>query len=213
MGQTGGFLLLLVVLVNFYILGSARLSSTIRALGVQGLALGLLPLAIQTHGSLHHTALALGTMAIKGALVPYLLAQAIRRVSVRREVEPRVGFVASMFLGAAALVLAFAVSRRLPESAGAGPLLVPVALATIMTGFIVLTTRHKALGQVVGYVVLEGGIYLFGLTQAERVPFLVELGVLLDVFVGIFVMGIVMFHISREFDTLDDSELTELRDP
>ncbi len=70
-------------------------------------------------------------------------------------------------------------------------------MSTVIIGLLVLTTRIKAITQVVGYLMLENGIYIFGLTHAERVPFLVELGVLLDVFVGVFVMGIVVFHINR----------------
>jgi hydrogenase-4 component E len=87
-----------------------------------------------------------------------------------------------------------------------------VALSTAIIGLVVLTTRNKALNQVVGYLVLENGIYVFGLSQAERVPFLVELGVLLDVFTGVFIMGIVVFHINRAFDSLDSARLTELKD-
>jgi hydrogenase-4 component E len=90
--------------------------------------------------------------------------------------------------------------------------LIPVALSTVIIGLIVLTTRNKALTQVVGYLILENGIYVFGLSQAERVPFLVELGVLLDVFTGVFIMGIVVFHINRAFDSLDSARLTELKD-
>ena len=88
----------------------------------------------------------------------------------------------------------------------------PYSLATLIIGFIVLTTRRKAITQVVGYLMLENGIYLFGLTQTESVPFLLELGVLLDVFVGVFIMGIVVFHINREFDSIDSARLTELSD-
>jgi len=89
---------------------------------------------------------------------------------------------------------------------------IPVALSTVIIGLLILTTRNKALTQVVGYLILENGIYVFGLSQAERVPFLVEVGVLLDVFAGVFIMGIVVFHINREFDSLDSARLTELRD-
>jgi hydrogenase-4 component E len=91
-------------------------------------------------------------------------------------------------------------------------MLVPVALATVIIGLIVLTTRNKAITQVVGYLILENGIYTFGMGQAERVPFLIELGVLLDVFAGVFIMGIVVFHINREFDSIDSTRLSELRD-
>ena len=81
-----------------------------------------------------------------------------------------------------------------------------------MIGLLVVITRTKALTQVVGYLMLENGIYLFGLTQAQRVPFLVEVGVLLDVFVGVFIMGIVVFHINREFDSISAARLTTLRE-
>lgn len=200
-------LLLLVVLTSFLALGTGRLSTCIRAVALQGLLLGLLPVTLQTGWSLHGVALAAGTVAVKGVLLPRFLFWAIREASIRREVEPRVGFVASMLLGAIALAVSFAIAGRLPLPERSADLLVPVALATVMMGLIVLTTRRKAINQVVGYLMLENGIYLFGLTQAERVPFLVEVGVLLDIFVAVFVMGIVVFHINREFDSLDATRL------
>lgn len=204
--------LLLIVLSNFAVLGTTRLSTCIRALAVQGVLLGILPVALASHLSLHIGALAIGTVAIKAGILPWFLAWAIREAAVRREIEPIVGFIGSIVLGALALVLAFAIASRLPPLASAESLLVPVSLSTVMIGFIVLTSRRKAVTQVVGYLMLENGIYLFGLTQTESVPFLLELGVLLDVFVGVFIMGIVMFHINREFDSLDSTRLTELSD-
>jgi len=131
---------------------------------------------------------------------------------VRREIEPLIGFTASLILGAAAVALSFAITPRLELPDTPSGVLIPVALSTVIIGLLVLTTRNKALTQVVGYLILENGIYVFGLSQAERVPFLVEVGVLLDVFAGVFIMGIVVFHINREFDSLDSARLTELRD-
>jgi hydrogenase-4 component E len=204
-------ILLLVVLTDFAVLGTSRLSACIRAIAAQGALLGVLPLVVEGAGSHHAVALALGTVAIKAVLLPRFLRWAIREASVRREVEPLVGYMASFLLGAAALVVSFAVAARLP-STGNATLLVPVALVTVIVGLVVLITRTKAVSQVVGYLMLENGIYLFGLTQARRVPFLVEAGVLLDVFVGVFVMGIVVFHINREFDSISAARLTELRE-
>jgi hydrogenase-4 component E len=204
-------ILLLVVLTDFAVLGTSRLSACIRAIASQGFLLGTLSLVVDGAWSIHAIALALGTIAIKAMLLPWFLRWAIREASVRREVEPLVAYMASFLLGAAALVVSFAVAARLPATGG-GPLLVPVALVTVMIGLIVLITRTKAISQVVGYLMLENGIYLFGLTQARRVPFLVEAGVLLDVFVGVFVMGIVVFHINREFDSISATNLSELRE-
>ena len=204
--------LILVVLSDLAILGTSRLSSCIRGLAAQGVLLGVLPVLIAPQLSVHAVSLAIGTVVVKAIVLPWFLAWAIREASVRREIEPIVGFIASQLLGALAIALAFAIASRLPLPADQQPLLVPVSLATLIIGFIVLTTRRKAVVQVVGYVILENGVYLFGLTQTESVPFLIELGVLLDVFVGVFIMGIVVFHINREFDSLDARRLTELSD-
>jgi hydrogenase-4 component E len=211
MRDAAQIVLLLVVLSDLAILGTSRLSSCIRGLAAQGVLLGLLPVLIAPQLSVHAVSLAVGTVIVKAVALPWFLSWAIREAAVRREIEPIVGFIASQLLGALAVALAFAIASRLPLHT-VQPLLVPVSLATLMIGFIVLTTRRKALVQVVGYLILENGVYLFGLTQTESVPFLIELGVLLDVFVGVFIMGIVVFHINREFDSLDSTHLTELTD-
>ena len=205
-------LLLCVVLTNFWVLGTTRLSATIRATAIQGGLLAALPIALHPGWSLHIIGLAAGTFLVKAILLPTFLNWAIREASVRREVEPLIGFTASLALGALAVALSFGIAERIPLPESDSALLVPVALSTVIVGLLVLTTRSKALTQVVGYLILENGIYVFGLSQVERVPFLVELGVLLDIFVGVFIMGIVVFHINREFDSLDSTRLTELKD-
>jgi len=204
--------LFLVVLTDFLVLATSRLSACIRAIALQGILLGALPLLIHRDISGHLIVLAVGTAAIKAGVLPWFLRWAIREAAVRREVEPLIGYMASVILGAAALAIAFAVANALPLRMVGTDLLVPVALVTVMIGLVVLITRSKAVTQVVGYLMLENGIFLFGLTQSERVPFLVEIGVLLDVFVGVFIMGIVVFHINREFDSISAARLTELHD-
>jgi hydrogenase-4 component E len=93
----------------------------------------------------------------------------------------------------------------------AAELLATSSFATVLTGFIVLTTRMKAITQVLGYLILENGIFIFGLLLLEAMPFLVEVGVLLDLFVAIFVMGIIINHISREFASVSTERLSTLK--
>jgi hydrogenase-4 component E len=200
------------VLTNFWVLGTTRMSATIRATAIQGALLAALPMALYPELSFHILGLSAGTFAVKAVLLPLLLSHAIREAAVRREVEPLIGFAPSMLLGAAGVALAFALAPNLPLPELQTRMLVPVSLSTVVIGLVVLTTRTKALTQVVGYLIMENGIFVFGLSQVQRVPFLVEIGVLLDVFVGVFIMGIVVFHINREFDSIDSARLTELRD-
>ena len=200
MNEFSSLLLLLVVLTDFVVLGTSRMSTCIRAIALQDLLLTALPVSLDPRWSLHVAGLAVGTALVKAVALPGFLRWAIREANVRREMEPLVGYVTSLLIGAAVVAGSFAVAPTLPLPGHAGSLLVAVALSNVLTGLVVLTSRLKALTQVVGYLMLENGIYVFGLTQTQRVPFLLEMGVLLDVFVGVFIMGIVVFHINREFD-------------
>ena len=91
-------------------------------------------------------------------------------------------------------------------------LVVPVAMFAILAGLFLSISRKKAVNQVLGFLVLENGVYTFGVGLIQHTSLLVELGVLLDVFVAVFVMGIIIFHISREFDHIDTDALTSLKD-
>ncbi len=205
-------LLLAVILINFFVLGSARLGACIRIVAVQGAFLAMLPLT--THGfSFHSVLLASGAFCFKGVLIPWLLFRAIREVRIRRELEPIIGFVPTLFLGALTTAGAFLFADFLPLVAEHHEgLFVPTALATMFAGFLLLISRRKAITQVLGYLMLENGIFIFGVLLSEALPLMVEAGVLLDLLVGVFVMGIVMNHISREFSTINTERLSALKE-
>lgn len=206
-------LLVLVLLLNFFALGTSRLRAIINATALQGVVLGALAVLAHHQFNAQPVLIAGGAALIKGVLIPWLLLRAMRDVSIRREVEPIIGYIPSLFAGAAATALAILFARTLPLAAEhTGSLLIPASLATVLTGFIILTTRRKAITQVAGYLILENGIFIMGLTLVEAIPFLVELGVLLDLLVGIFIMGIMIHQINREFSSLDTTELSRLKE-
>ena len=206
-------LLVLVLLLNFFILGTSRLRAVIDGSALQGVLLGLLVIVVHGSFGLQSAVVAMAAILIKGTLIPALLHRAMRDAEIRREVEPFVGYIASLLLGALATGAAVLFARLLPLAPEhAGSLLVPASLATVLTGFLVLCTRRKAITQVVGYLVLENGIFIMGLCLIEAMPFLVEVGVLLDLLVAVFVIGIIINHINREFSSLDTARLRTLRD-
>ena len=206
-------ILVMVLLLNFVALGASRLRTLIPAVAVQGMLLGILILLAHGEFMVWVLLMAATAIALKGVIIPRMLFHAIREVVIRREVEPIVGFVASLLLGAVGTGLALLFSKTLPLAPEhIGSLIVPTALSTVLTGFIILTTRLKAITQVVGYLILENGIFIFGLLLMEVMPFMVELGVLLDLFVAIFVMGIIINKISREFSTVSTRMLSELKE-
>jgi hydrogenase-4 component E len=185
----------------------------IRITAAQGVILGLLTLSADVGDlSLYAVGLALASIVIKGVIFPGLLARALREAGSRREVEPFVGYTMSVFAGLAALGVSLWLGARLPLPTPAlSPLVVPLAFFTILSGLFLIVSRRTALTQVQGYLVLENGVYAFGVAMAQEMPLSVELGILLDIFVGVFVMGIIIFHISREFDHIDTDRLTSLK--
>lgn len=206
--------LLVTVLTTLNLLGSSRLRNCIRLLSIQGVALGLLPIVAAPHGpGLWTIGYAAVGLALRGVAFPWLLMRALRQANVRREVEPYVGYSSSLIFGALALGFSWWLSSRLPlPQDDLSPYAVAVAFFTGLTGLFLTISRKKAISQVLGYLVLENGIFLFGVLLVRHQPLLVELGILLDVFAAVFVMGIAVFHISREFDHIDADQLASLKD-
>jgi hydrogenase-4 component E len=205
-------LLVVLMLTSLWLLGSSRLLSCIAAVAVQGVLLGLLPLAAGVDAPPWRIVLQAGIgLGLKGIVFPVLLLRAARSVDVRREVEPFVGYSASLLIGVALLAASLVVGRRLPLP-GPPALLVPAAIFTAVTGLFIIVGRRSAIVQALGYLAMENGIAAFGMVLAEQEPLLVEMGTFLDAFVAVFVMGITIFHINREFDHIDADRLSSLKD-
>jgi hydrogenase-4 component E len=211
--MTTDLILVLVVLTNLKLLASSELGASIRVVAAQGVMLGLLPVLAHVHDlSLHFAVMAVGTVALKGVVFPWLLFRALREAEITREVEPYVGYITSILIGLAALAASFWLGGRLPVSTvEPTSLLVPSALFSILAGLFLIVARKRAVNQVLGFLVLENGIYTFGVGIVAETPFLVELGVLLDAFVAVFVMGIAVYHINREFDHIEVNRLDRLK--
>jgi hydrogenase-4 component E len=199
--------------LNLVALGTSRLPSLIRIAALQGMVLGIMPLVIEDEWRMMVLVIAVATVIMKGIVIPVLLRRAMRTANIDRDLNPLIGFLPSLLLGAAGMIGAVVLARRLPllpehrES-----LLVAGSLASVLTGLLLLIGRSKAISQVCGYLILENGIYLFGLLLIHSTPLLVEGGILLDLTVAVFVTGIIVDRIQRAFDSLDTRRLTVLRE-
>lgn len=206
-------LMLLVILSDVALLATGRLGRVIGLVAFQGAALAAMAM-ILPQGPLAGRALLLGTtgLVVRGLLFPLLLRRAARQAGVSEERHPQVGFASSVLLGIAMLGAAMALGGRMALHRSDLPsLIVPTALFTIFTGVFLVVARRKALTQCLGYLVIENGIYCFGVAAVGEVPALVELGVLLDLFVAVLVMGIAVYRLREEFDHMDTDQLTTLR--
>jgi hydrogenase-4 component E len=211
--STVNLLLVGILLLNLFMLGTSRIRALIQAAALQGVVLGVIAFMLGAHHGWNAALVAVATVVLKGSVIPRMLRRALREAQIKREVEPLIGFVPTMLLGAAGTLLSIAFASGLPlEPQHRELLIVPASFSTVVTGFLLLTTRFKAITQAIGYLVLENGIFIFGMLLVEAMPFLVEIGVLLDLFVGIFVVSIIIHHINREFASLDTRRLASLRE-
>ena len=207
------FIIVLVV-SNFYLLSSSRLRALIRIAAFQSLVLGLFPFITQAGNFSQHTLiLGIGGMLLKGVGIPMLLFRALRGVEVYREEKPHVGYTMSIAFGILITALAFWTGSMIPRSAFFPyPTVICLSMSMATVGLFLIISRTEVLTQVIGYLVLENAIYCFGISLSAKQSMLVEMGALLDLLVGIFIMGVVMYHINREFDSINTEELEELKE-
>lgn len=205
-----GTLLLTAVLL----LWRRSISGAAVLLGVQGVALA--GIAVLTAAAEGHAELYVGAalfVLIKGILIPTLLVRTARVVGAGTEATPIVNPTTGMLLAAALTTVAFLVSR--PLVAGDGANLdgaVPVGIAVVLIGFLVLATRRQALAQVIGFVMVDNGIGATALLASGGLPIIIELGVLLDVLLVVLILLVLTRRIGAAFATTELHELTELRD-
>jgi len=211
--NTVSVLIIVLIVTNFYLLNSSRLRAMIRAAAFQGLLLGLIPFIIHTgHISTHTFIIGISGIILKGLAIPYLLFRAIRGVEEYRE-KPSISYNASIAFGVFITAAAFWIIRYIPISTMfPSPALTALAISMAAVGLFLIMARTLVLTQVIGYLVLENAIYTFGNSLSANQSLMVELGVLLDLLVGMFIMGIVIYHINREFDSITSESLEELKE-
>ena len=213
MTEIANALLVLVLVLNLFALGTSRIQSVIHIVAAQGALLGVITLCVHESPGLAVILSASAAILIKGILIPGIMVRSLRAADIKREVEPFIGFLPSILIGAVATAAALLLTPALAEGAGDAPsLLIPASFSTVLVGFVILVSRYKAVTQSLGYLVLENGIFIFGMLLVEAIPLVVEMGMLLDLFVGIFVISIITNHINRAFSSMDTRRLVALKE-
>lgn len=214
MSEFVNFLLIILLLLNLYLLASSNIKTCIKIVAFEGFFIGLIALFLHWETADNMTiSIGLITIIIKTLILPYLLYRCITGINIKREIEPYISYTTSVFAGIVLLLIGFLLTMKI-NFPGISEIYLscPVAIMTFFTGLIIIITRKKAISQVLGYLVFENGVYLFGELLPIKNSFVIEMGILLDVFVFIFVIGITVFHIRSEFNHIDTDKLSHLSD-
>jgi hydrogenase-4 component E len=211
-------IILVIILLSVLLsLVSSRMMALVKIMALQGAMVSLAPLILEQHSHLDEGGifLFLVMFVVKGVLIPSLLYLAVNRITIKREVEPIIGYHASLVTGLGLLLLSVHITHRLGLSLqGEYTLLLITAFTTLGGGLFLMMSRKKAITQVIGYLMLENGIHLVGtaLTKQSHTLYLVEFGLLLDLLVAVMIMGIILQNINRTFDDVDTAHLEQLKD-
>ena len=207
-------LIILLGTTILYIFAASRIEAYVKALALQGTILFLLILVdVKDITWLNFAFLILETLIIKGIIIPYFLLSVIRKNEIGREVEPFISQFYSVLIASIIFMFGFvAAFWAAKTNAGIKPLYFGVSIILIVASLFLIINRKRIITHILCYMILENGIFLLSLSVANEMPILVNVGVLLDLFVGIYLFVIFFNKIQEMYDGNHIDTLTELKD-
>jgi len=203
-----------LLILAFAMISQRRVLSLIHLFTLQGLTLALATAVVGYVTSQPHLYLSAGlTLVLKVVLIPWLLHRIIDRLQIRWDVETLINIPTIMLTGILVVIFAFNLAMpisRLSLKLASGTL--GIALACVLLSFLMMITRSKAVPQVIGFLAMENGLFFAATAATYGMPMVVELGIGLDVLIGVLILGVFMFQIRAQFDSLDIRNLEQLKE-
>jgi len=203
-----------LLMLAFAMISQRRILSLVHLFMAQGATLVIATAVMGYVTEQPHLYVSAGlTFVLKVIVIPMLLMRVIDRLDVRWDVETLINIPTTMLIGILIVILSFNLAlpiSKLSSTLARGTL--GIALACVLLSFLMMITRAKALPQVIGFLAMENGLFFAATSTAHGMPMVVELGIGLDVLIGVLILGIFMFQIREQFDSLDISNLEKLRD-
>jgi len=203
-----------LLIVSFAMISQRRILSLVHLYTSQGVALVLATVTVAYLTSQPHLFYSAGiTLVLKVMLIPTMLHRVIDRLDVRWDVEPLINIPTTMLIGIVLVVFAFNLALPISQlSSSIARSTLGIALACVLLSFMMMIVRAKALPQVIGFLAMENGLFFAATSATNGMPMIVELGIALDVLVGALILGVFMFQIREQFDSLDIRHLERLKE-
>lgn len=204
----------LLLILAFAMISQRRVLSLVHLFTAQGATLVLATAVVGYATQQPHLYVSAAlTLVLKVLLIPYLLHRVVRRLDIRWELESLINIPTTMLIGILVVIFAFNLAlpiSRLSHALASGTL--GIALACVMLSFLMMITRAKAVPQVIGFLAMENGLFFAATAATYGMPMVVELGIALDVLIGVLILGVFMFQIREQFDSLDIRHLERLKE-
>ena len=205
--------LLIVLLISLLYLSIAnRLLTYIKILAFQGVILfGVALIELSEINTLNLVLILLETIIVKAILVPLFIKYIIKRNNITRETEPFVPNFVSLIIVTTIIVITILLSNSITDT-HLEKISFIVALSTLFTGLFIIGTRKKIITHVMGYTVIENGVFILSLAVGNEMPLLVNLGIMLDIFASVLILGIFLNKIGDVFKDINVDQLSSLKD-
>ena len=204
----------LLLILAFAMIAQRRILSLIHLFTMQGATLVLATVVVGIVTDQAHLYLSAAvTFVLKVLLIPWLLHRVIVRLDIRWELESLINIPTTMLIGIGVVIFAFNLAQpiaRLSSTIAHGTL--GIALACVLLSFLMMITRAKAVPQVIAFLSMENGLFFAATSATYGMPMVVELGIALDVLIGVLILGVFMFQIREQFDSLDIRHLEKLKE-
>ncbi|MBN8477982.1 MAG: formate hydrogenlyase [Burkholderiales bacterium] len=212
--QVINLLAAILLLLAFAMLTQRRVLSLIDLFAAQGLALAVSTGIVAAYTGQAHLWWSAGiTLALKVVALPWILHRLIRRLDVKWDVERLVNVPTTMLIGIVLVVFSFNLAVPISQLSGTiTRATLGIAMASVMLSFLMMITRRKAIPQVIGFLSMENGLFFAATSATYGMPMVVELGIALDVLVGVLILGVFFFQIREQFDSLDLQHLEKLQE-
>jgi hydrogenase-4 component E len=205
--------LLIVFLISlFYIAIANRMTTYVNVLALQGILLFFVAFLELKHiNTVNLILILLETIIFKSIAVPVFLKYVLKRNHITREAEPYLPNFVSLIITTVIVVTTIILSKTMEESY-LDKMYFVVALSTLFTGLYFIATRRKIITHVMGYLIIENGVFVLSLAVGNEMPMLVNLGIMLDIFASVLILGVFLNKIGDVFKDIDVNQLTNLKD-
>jgi hydrogenase-4 component E len=205
-------LLIIFLITLFYLAIANRMTTYINLLALQGILLFLVAFMQLSHiNTVNLVLILLETIVFKSIAVPVFLRRVLKRNHITREAEPYVPNFVSLIITTLIVVVTIILSNSMQEN-NLDKIFFVVALSTLFTGLYFIASRRKIITHVMGYLVIENGVFALSLAVGNEMPMLVNLGIMLDIFASVLILGIFLNKIGDVFKDIDVNQLTNLKD-
>jgi len=204
----------LLLILAFAMISQRRVLSLIHLFTTQGATLVIATTVVGYATNQPHLYLSAAvTFVLKVLVIPWLLHRVIARLDIRWDVETLINIPTIMLIGIVVVIFAFNLAipiARFSTTLSRGTL--GIALACVLLSFLMMITRAKAVPQVIGFLAMENGLFFAATSATYGMPMVVELGIALDVLIGVLILGVFLFQIREQFDSLDIRHLEKLKE-